>query len=86
MKEIGIIVLLTASPESIYERVKNSTDRPILNGNMNVQYIAELMEKRRPIYEAAADISVSTDMKNTREICEEILSNMDRFCRESCNR
>ena len=26
MKEIGIIVLLTASPESIYERVKNSTE------------------------------------------------------------
>ena len=73
MKECGKIVLLTAAPETIYERVRYSTDRPILNGNMTVEYIAELMDKRKPKYEAAADVVVSTDMKNTREICEEIL-------------
>lgn len=80
MKECGKIVLLTATPESIYDRVKDSTDRPVLNGNMNIDYIRELMEKRRPKYEAAADIVVSTDMKNTREICEEILEKVDRKC------
>lgn len=76
MKKAGKIVLLTATPESIYDRVKDSSDRPILNGNMNIEYIRELMEKRRPKYEAAADFVVSTDMKNTREICEEILEKM----------
>ena len=63
MKEIGRIVFLKATPETIYERVKNSTDRPILNGHMNVEYIAELMEKRRALYEAAADITIQTDGK-----------------------
>jgi len=82
MKECGKIVLLTATPEAIYDRVKHSTDRPVLNGNMNVEYIAELMEKRRPKYEAAADIVISTDMKNVREICEEILERMSRFRRK----
>ena len=33
MKKNGRVVLLTASPETIYERVKDSNDRPILNGN-----------------------------------------------------
>lgn len=79
MKECGKIVLLTATPEAIYDRVKNSTDRPVLNGNMNVEYITELMEKRRPKYEAAADLVISTDMKNVREICEEILERVHRF-------
>ena len=79
MKSSGKIVLLTAAPEAIYDRVKHSTDRPILNGNMNVEYIAELMEKRRPKYEAAADIVISTDMKNAREICEEILESMQKY-------
>ena len=78
MKACGKIVLLTATPEAIYDRVKHSTDRPVLNGNMNVEYIAELMEKRRPKYEAAADIVISTDMKNVREICEEILEKINR--------
>ncbi len=78
MKECGRIVLLTATPEAIFDRVKHSTDRPVLNGNMNVEYIAELMENRRPRYEAAADIVISTDMKNVREICEEVLDKVER--------
>ncbi len=77
MKENGCIVLLTAAPETIYQRVKDSQDRPVLNGNMNVEYIRDLMEKRRPYYEKAADLFVSTDEKTAEEICREILSRLD---------
>lgn len=73
MKKSGKIVLLTATPETVYGRVKNSTDRPLLNGNMNVEYIASLMEKRRAIYDAACDIRIVTDGKKPKEIAEEIL-------------
>ena len=74
MKQKGRIVFLSATPETIYHRVKNSTDRPILNGNMNVGYIAELMEKRRSLYESAADITIVTDGKGKEEICKEIVA------------
>ncbi len=74
MKENGCIVLLTATPETIYERVKDSKNRPVLNGNMNVAYIRELMEKRRARYEAVADIRIATDGKDADIICEEILA------------
>ena len=73
MKQSGVIVLLTAEPETIFARVKNSTKRPILNGNMNVEYIKELMERRRACYEEAADIKIVTDGKSIQEICKEIL-------------
>ena len=73
MKENGCIILLKATPETVYERVKNSTERPILNGNMNVEFISELMEKRRERYESVADITVCVDGKEKAEICEEIL-------------
>ena len=73
MKGQGKIILLTATPETIYERVKDSNDRPVLNGNMNVAYISELMEKRRARYEMAADIVIITDGKDADEICNEIL-------------
>ncbi|MCM1258316.1 MAG: shikimate kinase [Roseburia sp.] len=72
MKDSGKVVLLSATPETVYERVKHSTNRPILNGNMNVEYIGELMEKRREKYQAAADIVIATDGKTTEEICREI--------------
>ena len=77
MRDGGSVVFLTATPQTIYERVKNSTDRPLLNGHMNVAYISELMEVRRPKYEAAADILVATDGKTKEEIAEEIIGRLE---------
>ena len=48
MKESGEVIFLSAKPETIYERVKNGKNRPLLNGHMNVEYIAELLAKRMP--------------------------------------
>ena len=77
MKKSGKVVLLTAKPETILERVKGNHDRPLLENNKNVDYITELMEKRRPAYEAAADIVISTDGKTAYEICEEIITKVN---------
>lgn len=73
MKKKGRIVLLAAKPETIYERVKNSHNRPLLEGNKNVSYIKEMMEKRREFYEKAADVQVETDGRTAEEIGEEIM-------------
>jgi shikimate kinase len=73
MKKNGTIVLLTAKPETIYARVKDSTARPLLNSDMSVAHISELMEARRTKYEAAADVVISTDGKSTDAICDELL-------------
>lgn len=73
MKKNGRVVLLTASPETIYERVKDSDDRPVLDERKNVQGISELMEERREKYEAAADIVINTDSKSVLQVCEELV-------------
>ncbi len=74
MKEQGRIYLLTARPETIYEHVKDSTDRPLLNGNMNVPYIAELMKAREPKYHAAADVVIETDGCTPSEVAKKLIS------------
>lgn len=73
LKAMGEVVLLQASPETILERVKDSTNRPILNGNMNIAFISDLMGKRLPAYEKAATVKISTDGKTVTEIAKEIL-------------
>lgn len=78
MKKNGKVVLLTASPETIYERVKDNNDRPVLQGRKNVAGISELMEQRREKYEAAADIVVNTDDKDVLTICEELVQKLTR--------
>lgn len=76
MKNSGYVVWLTATPEAIYERVKDSTERPLLNGNMNVPFIQSLMESRREKYERAADIVIDTTGKEIETICEELLQKL----------
>lgn len=74
MKQCGKVVWLDAAPETIYERVKNSTDRPLLKGNMNVPYIRSLMESRRQAYASCASHVIETDGRDFADIVEEILS------------
>lgn len=78
MKNGGVIVLLTATPQTILERVKNSTDRPILNGNMNIEFITELMNKRKDRYFSVADVVVETDDKSVFDICTEIMDKISK--------
>ena len=76
MKKNGRVVLLTASPETIYDRVKDSNDRPLLKDNNNVEFIADLMEKRKEKYEAAADVVIQTDGKSILQISEELITKL----------
>ena len=76
MKKNGRVVLLTASPETIFDSVKDSHDRPVIENNKNVPFIADLMEKRRAKYEAAADIVINTDGKSLIEVCEELVQQL----------
>lgn len=76
MKKNGKVVLLTASPGTVYDRIKDSDDRPVLKNRKNVKDISELMEQRRKKYEAAADIVISTDNKTVPAICEELVQRL----------
>ena len=78
MKEQGTIVWLAVKPETVYNRVKNSHNRPLLEGNMNIEYIESLMNGRIPKYRAAADIVVDTDGRTAEDICREIMSKAER--------
>lgn len=73
MRAGGKIVLLTASPQTVYQRVYKTRNRPLLEGRMSVQGIEELMEVRRERYEKAADIQITTDNKKPMEIAAEIM-------------
>ena len=76
MRKGGKVVLITASPEVILERVKNDNNRPLLEGRKTVEGITELLEIRRPNYEKAKDFEVNTDGRMISDIAKEILSKL----------
>lgn len=73
MHRCGTVVLLTARPEVILERVKDSDERPLLQGRKNVADIAALMAQRRSAYEAATDVTVDTSDLTIEEVCRAVL-------------
>lgn len=74
LRRTGKIVLLTATPETILERLKDDDTRPKLRGRKTVEGIAQLMAERQAVYEAAAQITIATDGKTPQAICAEILA------------
>lgn len=76
LKGAGALVWLKASPGEIYRRISGDGSRPLLKDQMTVEKISDMLEHRRPLYEAAADVVVDTDGKTTEEICRDILAGL----------
>lgn len=70
LKETGWVFYLTAAPQVIYDRVKDSTDRPLLRGENPYGRICKLMKERKTQYELAADELVDTNSNDMEEILE----------------
>ncbi len=72
MKKLGTIIYLRAKPDTIYERLKNDTKRPLLQGEDPQGKICTMIGLRGPIYEAASDYIIDVDGKSFEEIINEI--------------
>ncbi len=77
LKSNSLIVRLEATPETIFERVKDSTTRPLLNGNMSIERVKELMASREPRYSSVADITVNVDVNNRVITCYDLLKKLE---------
>ena len=65
------VIFLDVSLATAAPRVGFNRDRPLLLGNPRAQWQA-LSDKRRPIYEALADVSIKVDDMSVEEITSEI--------------
>lgn len=73
LKSSGILVWLTASPEEIYNRLKDTSNRPLLAMPDPYLQIKSLLEFRMPYYRHAADIIIPTDSTPPQVVAERII-------------
>lgn len=78
LKEIGYVCYLTAASVVIYERVKDNTSRPLLQGDDPFGRICNLMKERQPLYEAACDAMVDTNSNDLEEIIHRLRTKVGR--------
>lgn len=72
LKTHALTVCLWASPEKIWERVKNQAHRPLLCGPNPRSRIAELLAARAPFYRQA-DVLINTDLRPVREVAQQVV-------------
>lgn len=72
MKETGMIICLTATPEIILKRTSGYTHRPLLNVKDPKRQIELLLKLRTPYY-AKADKTIDTSKVSVEEVVKKIL-------------
>lgn len=70
--QLGTVVYLKAKPETIYERVKGDTKRPLLCCDAPLERIKTLLSEREAAYAQAADVVIEVDGKDFSSIIKEI--------------
>jgi len=77
LRELGYVVFLSASKETILSRVKNDGSRPMLNGEDLESRVEYLMRERKEFYEETAHFIVQTDKMDIPQVVKIICQKID---------
>ena len=72
LKQHALVVCLWASPETILERVRGQSHRPLLQDPDPLTKIRQLLSAREPFYKQA-DVLVNTEQRSTKEVAQHVL-------------
>lgn len=76
LKKNGVLVCLSASPETIFKRVQHSENRPLLRSDDKLAEIRRLLITRERFYKAA-DVEVATDGQTPEDTAAHIVKLME---------
>lgn len=86
LRKCGTVFYLRAKPETIYNRLKGDTTRPLLQCEEPLTRIRELLAARQSAYEECADVIVDVDEVSLDEIVEQIARKASREGRKGRRR
>jgi shikimate kinase len=74
MREHGIVVYLHARLDSLWERTRHDTHRPLLKTDDPRATLAELLEARDPLYREAAHLVVDTGFQSATTLVGRVVA------------
>jgi shikimate kinase len=72
LKTHSLVVCLWASPDTIYERVRDHNHRPLLAEPDPLEKIRQLLSIREPFYRQA-DVLLNTERRSVREVAIQVI-------------
>lgn len=73
LKKIGKVIYLKVSEQTVIERLKGESGRPLLSGDDATEMIYRLLSQRHPTYQMLADVVIDTDDMQIEEVVDEII-------------
>ncbi len=78
LRELGLVVWLTASEDIIFERVSRNRKRPLLQTDDPRATVHELLEQRRPLYEGAAQFTLDSSALGHNDAADVVIAEARR--------
>jgi shikimate kinase len=72
----GTVVYLRATPEHLYERVRQDRNRPLLAGGDPLERLRELYRTRDPLYREVADVVIDTGRQSVQALARALLEQL----------
>ena len=72
LKQNGMVIYLSGSVETLYNRIKSRTHRPLLQVENPKKKLEELLNEREKFYKEA-DLTIKTDGKTPQEVASNIV-------------
>ncbi|CAN5140176.1 shikimate kinase [soil metagenome] len=79
LRELGVVVHLTADDETLFERVSRRSTRPLLQTPDPRARLTELRQLRAPFYRVAADVEVDTSQLSHQEVADAVLQAVENL-------
>lgn len=79
LRNLGCVIYLSATKQSILGRVRNDGSRPMLNGENLEARVEKLMREREALYRQAAHLDIRTDERSVYQVLQIIQQETRRF-------
>ena len=76
LKTSGYTIYLKSSIPTLEKRLLNKNSRPLLNNENLKETLINLYSKRKKLYISTADITIITDGRSVKEVCELIIEKL----------
>ena len=79
LKRLGTVVWLNGDEATLFERAARRNTRPLLQNDQSRTVFSELLHKRVPLYQAAADFEIDTSNLNHDQVAEIIVKKIEQL-------
>lgn len=83
MRQKSVVFWLTASPETIHQRMTTDPTtgarRPNLTARGGLEEIVELLARREPVYRETAHYVIDTENRSPQDVAQEVLRRLERL-------